>query len=502
MQKTAHRVTDLRSDLPPLPSRVISLDGQLIDTSATCWRFRSSSDGGKLILIPWDRLDEPAILTGRARYLAKLFLADKVSRKKSRTIENDFRMFRRFQAWLGSVRQSSFDWSGLTEGLARAFLAHGVEHTADKGNDFSRLRTFYRWGVARQHSDFDPGLFRTLQSVTAVGNAKGHSVRFRDSIKGPFSPDELSLISRAVSQGHGADRDRAIVMLHLELGHNPNASARLRNRDFVRYETKSAVAYQVEVPRVKKRTSRRETKSRPISGALGRLLERLQQGDSDSPLLHWLLPTNPEGAIDHAMRRFAQEVNLISPRTQRRLVINPRRFRFSIATHMAEEGASVFHIAEILDHSDTQNVRVYVETVSSIVDPVAKATDEVLIPLVRRFQGTIIDSASSAAFSGLPNQVIPAIAPHLGIANLNAGGIGLCGRDVRKDGLCRLLPPLSCYLCPSFAALSDGPHREMLTSIEAFLNSNQDTSDKRILMQLADVRLAIRQVLDQLPGEE
>ena len=42
----------------------------------------------------------------------------------------------------------------------------------------------------------------------------------------------------------------------------------------------------------------------------------------------------------------------------------------------------------------------------------------------------------------------------------------------------------------------------MLISIEAFLNGNQEASDKRILMQLADVRAAIRQVLDQLPGEE
>ena len=502
MQSSARRPIDRRSDLPPLPSSVISLDGQLVDTSAACWRFRSSSDGGKVILIPWERLDEPAILSDRARYFAKLFLADKTSRKKARTIENDFRMFRRFQDWLGSVRRSSFDWGDLSEGLARAFLAHGVEHTADKGNDFSRLRTFYRWGVARQHRDFDPGLFRILQSITAVGNSKGHNVRFRDTVKGPFSPDELLLISRAVSQGQGADQDRAVVMLHLELGHNPNASVRLRNKDFVRYETKSAVAYQVEVPRVKKRTSRRETKSRPISAVLGRLLEGLQRGGSDTPLLHWLLPTNPESAINHAMRRFAQEVNLISPRTQRRLVINPRRFRFSIATHMAEEGASVFHIAEVLDHSDTQNVRVYIETVSSIADPVAKATDEVLAPLVRRFQGTIIEATGSPGLAGLPNQVIPPISPHIGIAHLNAGGIGMCGRDVRKDGLCRLLPPLSCYLCPSFAALRGGPHREMLTSIEAFLAGNLETSDKRILMQLADVRVAIGQVLDQLSGEE
>jgi hypothetical protein len=42
----------------------------------------------------------------------------------------------------------------------------------------------------------------------------------------------------------------------------------------------------------------------------------------------------------------------------------------------------------------------------------------------------------------------------------------------------------------------------MLISIEAFLNGNQEASDKRILMQLADVRAAIHQVLDQLPGEE
>jgi hypothetical protein len=406
MQGTAHRAVDRCPDLPSLPSQVISMDGQLVDTRAACWCFRSSSDGGKLTTIRWVRLEEPPILSDRARFLVKLFLADKISRTKSRTIENDFRMFLRFQEWLGSARPSPFEWTALTEGLGRAFLAHGVEHTADKGNDFSRLRTFYRWGVARQHRDFDPAILRILQSITAVGNSKGHSVRFRDSVKGPFSPDELLLISRTVGEGRGTDRDRAMVMLHLELGHNPNASARLHNKDFVRYEMKSAVAYQLEVPRVKKRTSRRETKSRPISAALGRLLERLQRGGPEDPLLHWLPSENPEGGINRAMRRFARETNLVSPRTQR--------------------------------------------------------------------------------------------SPHLDIVHPNAGGIGFCGREVHKDGPCRLLPPVSCYLCPSFAALRTGPHQEMLDSIQNFLRLNQDTSDRRILMQLEDVRLAIQQVLEQL----
>jgi hypothetical protein len=94
--------------LPALPRRVISLDGQLVDTSAACWSLRSSSDGGKLIVIPWDRLEQPAILSDRAKSTAKLFLADRISRKKARTIENDFRMFRRFQdGWTTSGDQHS-----------------------------------------------------------------------------------------------------------------------------------------------------------------------------------------------------------------------------------------------------------------------------------------------------------------------------------------------------------------------------------------------------------
>jgi hypothetical protein len=74
----------------------------------------------------------------------------------------------------------------------------------------------------------------------------------------------------------------------------------------------------------------------------------------------------------------------------------------------------------------------------------------------------------------------------------------MCGRDVRKDGLCRLFPPLSCYLCPSFAALRSGPHEELLASIEGFIQAAEGTVDARILIQLNDIRVAIREVLEQL----
>ncbi len=501
MLNLAGRIPRL-SDLPSLPTSVLSFDGQLVDTSPEVWHFRSSLDGGKTISLHWALQDEPSVLSLRARHLLKLYFADRITQKNARTIENDFRMFLRLQEWLRSRIQPPVEWADLSEGLVPAFLQHGIEHTADKGNDFSRLRTFYRWGVARQYGNFDPAFLDILLSITAVGNAKGHSVRFRDVVRGPFSPDELMLISRAVQEGLGTAQDRAIVMLHLELGHNPNATVRLRNNDLIRYETKSGVAWQLDVPRVKKRIPRRETKRRPISGALGSLIKNMQEGAPDGPLLHWLPASSPEAAINLAMRRFAQTADLISPRTQLRFRMNARRFRFSIATHMAEEGAPLFHIAEVLDHSDTQNVRVYVETASSIADPVALATDDALAPLVRRFQGRIIESDEHSHANGHSNRRIPAAVPHLGVPHLDVGGIGLCGRNADREGLCQLLPPLSCYLCPSFAALRTGPHRQMLESIDEFLRRHEQLSDRRILLQLDQVRVAIRQAIEGIRASE
>lgn len=501
MLKSVRR-TSFLPDLPPLPPSVLSFDGQFVDTSQEIWRFRSSQDGGKTIALPWARQDKASCLSPRAQHLLKLYFTDRIACKKARTIENDFRMFLRLQKWTRSRHQPLAEWADLTEGLVRAFLQHGVERTADKGNDFSRLRTFYRWGVARQYEDFDPGYLDILRSITAVGNAKGHSVRFRDAIRGPFSSDELLMIGKAVREGLGTSQDRAIVMLHLELGHNPDASVRLRNSDLIRYETSSAVVWQLDVPRVKKRIPRRETKRRPISSALGSLLDSLQKGGPEESLLHWLPASHPEGTINAAMQRFARAANLVSPRTQLRLRMNARRFRFSIATHMAEEGASLFHIAEVLDHSDTQNVRVYVETVSSIADSVAQATDGALAPLVHRFQGKIVASDEVPNSPGLSHQAIPAAVPHLGIPHLDVGGIGYCSRDAARDGLCQLLPPVSCYLCPSFAALQTGPHRQMLESIDEFLRFHEPHSDRRILLQLDQVRMAIRQVIAGIDAPE
>lgn len=494
---------DKGRELPQLPKQVTTLDGQAVDVQGDVWRLRVSADGGQRFYIKWATLisittkDNSPVLAQRTIQLVRLYLADRLTRRKSSTVRNDFSAFVSFCQWWrqNEPTKQPFVWDYYDEPTARAFL-RWCETTADNGNRFSRIRVFYEWGTAHQYPDFDPAFFQTLKTVHTQGNAKGHHVRFRHPTKGPFSEAEKQLLVRAIQSQCGTDEDRALVMLHLELGVNPHSLVRLTNRDFIHIRTQHGDFYQLDVPRVKKRTAQRETKRRPISRRLGELLQQLTAGEPDEVLLHWLSADAPLAAIQTAMGRFARDADLVSPRTGKRLQLHPRRFRYTLATHLAAEGASRFHIAEVLDHTDLQNVDVYVETTPAIIEPVATATDAALTPLVNRFLGKLVDKPGETAVTNMTdNTIVPATVSHIPLPLLSTSGIGVCGRNVRQDGLCQLFPPLSCYLCPSFAAWRDESHQSLLANLEAFIAAHGELADARILKQLDEIRAAIAEVV-------
>ena len=60
-------------DLPSVPMRVRSLDGQVIETGANVWRMRTCSDGGDVLTINWERLRamrRGCAFSARAEHLA------------------------------------------------------------------------------------------------------------------------------------------------------------------------------------------------------------------------------------------------------------------------------------------------------------------------------------------------------------------------------------------------------------------------------------------------
>jgi integrase len=445
-------------------------------------------------LVSIGRRGQPA-LGPRALQLARLYLADRLTQRKTCTVRNDLATLVAFARWL--VQQTScplpFEWELYDEFMARAFL-RSCEKMADNGCHFLRLRLLYEWGVVRQYPDFDRAFFQKLKAIHIQSQVKEHHVRFRHATKGPFSEAEMQRLLAAVHARKSSDQDRALVMLHLELGANPHALVRLANRDFIRVETQHGTFYQLDVPRVKKHSALRETKRRPISSRLGELLAHLQMGEPEDGLLNWLSTDLPLQDIRARLRCFVAENDIHSPRTGELLHITSRRFRHTLATRLAAEGASRYHIAEVLDHSDLQHVEVYIETTPAIADRFAAATDQVMEPLVRRFLGTLVEATDGPQ--------VPAQSPHLPLPMLKVGGVGTCGRNIEREGLCRLFPPLSCYLCPSFAAWRSGPHQELLASMDAFLDANLNRVDERILRQLDEVRSAIAEVIAQCSPTE
>ncbi len=203
------------------------------------------------------------------------------------------------------------------------------------------------------------------------------------------------------------------------------------------------------------------------------------------------------------MNRWARAAGLISPRTGMPLRVTPRRFRYTLATEMAREGASRHKIAEVLDHTDLQNVEVYIEASSYIVTQVGERFDPRFQPVLQRFLGKVVDGSDPQPFPGVKRKMIPGVVLQLPMAPLNLGGIGACGRDAEKEGICQLAPPLSCYGCDKFAAFRDFDHGSIGDALEHVIATRLDgQADERISHQLVGTLHAVRQVQHQRPNLE
>lgn len=503
-------------DLPAVPDSVISFDRQFIDTQGDMWMARQAADGGDRLTINWKLFAFVTTNNGqktirvpdRTIHIARLYASDRLTRKAWYTVTNDIYSLHLLLRWLSDsdphTAQSLMQWSAIEEKHLRGFLDH-ILPTPNRGGHYHRVRVFYKWGVQHDIPDFDPKLLSALKTISAPGNLQGQHVLSQNPTKGPLYKEEINLVVAALSNNEGIAQDRAIVMLLLELGLNPNQAVRLRNEDLLSFKGNingtSHIEYQLCIPRNKKRKPFRETKQRPISDGLGTLLNSLKKGGPTDRLLHWLPSGCPARAVNVALERFTRDSKIISPRTNDVLHLHPRRLRYTLATEAGEQGASDYHVAELLDHSNTSYVKVYRKTEPTIADRMERTLDPALTPLVKRFLGQLADSNGKYPFGNIPPATVPGTAFHLPEYSLDLGGIGWCGLDLTVYGLCEKSPPLACYTCPKFAAWRDGPHEQVLGGIEKTIAALSKTVDHRIAQELVDTKHAVQQCVQQIEEE-
>ncbi len=355
---------------------------------------------------------------------------------------------------------------------------------------------FKKWGSLGLKA-IDSQALRFLSEIKLKGTVKGEAVRTMDPETGPYTDLELQAIYSSLHNFFGEGRigleDYLLVTMAIVFGVRPVQLAALKITDFFVIRSGDGMpTYSLNMPRAKQRNlhARQSFRTRSLIPAIGRVLEtwisyqrRHYEQNFDKKISTENLPifcrwnnSMPPGfehhdtaaGLGYRIKDICNQFNILSERTGEHLKISARRFRYTLGTRAAEEGRGELIIADLLDHTDTQNVGVYVEATSNIAERIDKATAMELAPIAQAFMGLIVDSESDAKRGNEYSSRV---------GRPDVGNLGSCG----KYGFCGGLAPIACYTCNNFQPWRDAPHEELLDALLAErARTFEITGDERI----------------------
>ncbi|MGL5523611.1 MAG: tyrosine-type recombinase/integrase [Aeromonas veronii] len=149
--------------------------------------------------------------------------------------------------------------------------------------------------------------------------------------------------------------------------------------------------------------------------------------------------------------------------------VTNRRLRKTFCSRLITKGTPLPVVAELMDHSDLQQLEVYYRQSHKIAEKLEQVLRNEAADIIDMFTGKVVtpDNVSQRG------QGIFAPSKHLNIVQ-----IGSCGSATP----CSLQPPLSCYNCSSLEAFEDVDHKAVVdTMIEEVKTSFGDAHAINIL---------------------
>lgn len=358
----------------------------------------------------------------------------------------------------------------------------------------------FRGFLKKWHALGYPGLtddvIALLKEWRLKGNVKGDVVKRLDPHGGPLSDLELQAFNEgavhAFEKGLITLQQFAMAVCVSHTGRRSIQISHLRLKDVVEGTTQNGDAmYLLNVPRAKQRGTRfREAFTQfRMTSELWTLLKmqaaqvamevqdalgfRLQDVDLmelplfpdikavarvSSPIeLRSLLGSDKlhrkSYLVTSTVKKIASAARIYSERTGSIIELVARRFRYTTGTRAAREGFGEMVIAELLDHSTTQNAGVYIKNIPDHVAALDKAVGLQLAPYAQAFAGVLVDSERDARRGDDVNSRV-----HAG-----GEGVGTCG----SYGFCGANVPIPCYTCMHFQPWLDGPHESILATLTA-----------------------------------
>lgn len=488
--------------------------GEVFDPADDRWEFRTDASGrGGTVTLWLDRLTAPTSRSrgDRSRHLSvfheslaaemRTFLAALASRVKPRTLVGELSALVHFERTLASGAMGlrtahSVAAPDLTFVLIDAYRDVCMQSaTGIRGSYASSVRRFYAWAVGQNLPGYSHSVLAQLKRMRCAVRIVGRATRFSDPNRAAFNWEEQEQIDAAWRARLGNIGDCIAARVCRETGLRPTAAALLQVKHLATVRSRSGdVSFVLNIPRTKQSSlSDGSTYAFPVSADLGHELIKCHTActDNEAPLLQLWSDRVASHRIDVVLKRWSADAKLVANRGGqcRPLTVFAYRFRRTLATNLADQGATAEEIAAALDDNTLTMATVYVDHSSSIVNLLSTTLDRhpEWLTMLSMFCGRVVQRAPK-----LPRVLCGA--PHLAQYDEYASGesIGWCASTQR----CEREPPLDCYTCPFFrAAHALQPHQRQLSQLYAEINSGLGRESDRMAATLVRVAAAIAQVI-------
>ncbi|MBK9494755.1 MAG: site-specific integrase [Xanthomonadales bacterium] len=454
----------------------VSKDGYEFDASSDYWRLNKDVQISLVLPTAVEADTETGFRATLRRY------AEEAS---ARHTENMVTRFKRFLRDTGALRVTSanlINW--------RASL--GADEQWQLGGLKGFLLAWHDYGfegVSKEVADL-------LQGWRIQGNEKGAAVAGGCPETGPLTDLEVAALldwaNVAVGRKDIAFEDYAYLLTLVVTARRTVQIAALRGRDVVQVAGKEASLYRLNIPRAKQRGVRFRRAFRSlailedlflilraqhqqsvaaVSEAIGMALApeladevpifinrtRLKDIRRVDELQDYLAGRAPDllhattAQLRQALQRCAKASTARSERTGEFIRLSATRFRHTRGTKLRREGFSVFIIAELLDHSGIQNVKVYTDNTAQEAVAINELVGAQLAPLAQACLGRLVRSEREAIRGDDPRSRVPNDRQHtVG----TCGNYGFCASGFR-----------ACYTCYHFQPWVFGPHEEVLADL-------------------------------------
>lgn len=490
-----------------------SRDGYLFEPTASHWKL--SRD--RTISLQWV---SAALSSALAQSLRKVLTHYAISYSASHPANLSDRM-RAFTQW-------RYARKGMTDQITSSDLI-SYRSTLDAQHEFylgvlsGLFKTWIGLGLPGVDADV-PSLF---EGWRLKGNVKGLAVQTKCPDKGALSDLEYEALQVRLLEGFERDEvdlaDYVLATLFCATGRRPAQLADLKGGDLIEARSSDGLReFVLNVPRRKVQGGgwRAEFKAVALIPEIGmavrgliiqneaglrtlrsdvscEVLKRLPlfpawrvireavsvSDDSLSRTLTMDASHEASAALSLRLQRLVAMLSVNSERTGGPIRVFPTRLRRTLATRAAREGYGPLIIAELLDHTDDQNARVYTENVPEHVDAINKAMARQLAPLAQAFAGMLVRSERDALRGDDPRSRV---------RTDSGSAAGTCGHF----GFCGALAPIACYTCRHFQPWIDGPHEDVLHGLLVERDRiRQLTQDKAIAAINDRTIFAVTQVI-------